>query len=103
MPEERDIYGNRRPATFDAEHSEIITGVVVGDVEHATEQDEDAPDAIVDTVALYLPKGHDGPYDGCMFTVRGTDYLVAESHVYAEPAVPGPHNAWVRVVRRHGQ
>lgn len=103
-PAERDAYGNLRPATYDAEHSEDVGGVVVGELSwDVGDADEARPDAVTETVTLYMPKGSDGPYDGCMVTVRLRDYLVTECHAYTEAAVPGPHNTWLRAVRRVGQ
>lgn len=99
-----DVYGNPLRPTYDLEHSELISGVVVGDeVWGHQDADERQPDAINVNVTLYLPKGYEGPYIGCMVTLRGLDYLVEEFHVYDATGVPGPHNAWVKVVRRVGQ
>ena len=96
-------YGNKPRPTYDMEHSEVIEGVVVGDVTWSTESDEEQPYAITESVALYFPKGCDGPFEWHRVTVRGNDYLVGESHIYDERGVPGPHNAWVKAERRIGQ
>ena len=103
VPDERDAYGNKSPVTYALDHSELVGGVVVGDLAWEQEASERHPDGIVETVPLYLPKGCDGPFVGCKVTVRGHDYLVTEGHIYDPTGVPGPHNAWIRAVRRIGQ